>query len=238
MKISFTLLSTILFTLSKVINGQELLTETNTHIFWQEDRKLTIYDFQGEPGPIDIKYCKENGACVGACLGLFLKVDIPKNYRKSKLEKVYLAPAFEKTCSFVVSDSNDIRDGQLLFDVAEISSRIARKLLKEYHNYMAIESDTMNFYLIKENPDTILITGVGTSLAWHVKDSAWTFYEEMSKSYLSNMYSSSESEGFEAWRILVDEYLENLSMYATKPEDCYRMVKTKPIERNYKPAKQ
>lgn len=215
---------------------QQFITESETHIYWQADRKLTLVDFQGEPRPIDIKYCEEKGACVVPCLGLFVKVDIPKNYRRNKLEKVYYAPAFEKACSFVINDYEDIRDGQLLFDIAELSSRIARKLLRDYHDYMAIETDSMNFYTIKEHPDTILITGVGTSLAWHARDSAWNFYQEMSNSYLRNIYFSTEKEEYEEWRLLVDELLEKYKFYATKPEECYRMIKKQPILKKHKEA--
>lgn len=215
---------------------QQLLTESPTHIYWQSDRGLTINDFQGEPSPAGIKYCEEKGACVVPCLGLFVEVDIPRNYRKNKLEKVYYAPAFEKSCSYVINDSSDIRDGQIMFDIMELSSRIARKLLRETHNSTAIQMDSMNYYTIKANPDTILITGIGTSLAPHIKDSAWTFYQKMSNSYLYDMYFSDESKGFEKWRILVDDMLEKLEIYATKPEECYRMIKKQPIVAKHKPA--
>jgi hypothetical protein len=169
---------------------------------------LTLNDFQGEPRPVDIKYCEDKGYCDVPCLGIFVEVDIPRNYRKNKLEKVYFAPAFQKSCSYVINDTKDIRDAQLLFDMAELSSRIGRKLLRNYHDYMAITVDSMNFYLIKDNPDTILITGVGTSLAWHARDSAWNFYQDMSDSYLHNVYSSTENEDYEDWRMLVEELLE------------------------------
>jgi len=214
----------------------QLITESETHIFWQPDRKLTLDDFQGEPKPVDIKYCEEKGYCVVPCMGVFVAVDIPINYRRNRLEKVYFTPAFEKACSYVVNDYQDIRDGQLLFDIAELSSRIARKLLRDYHDYMAIETDSMNFYIIKENPDTILITGIGTSLAWHVRDSAWNFYQEMSNSYIRKVYLSTEKESYEEWRLVVDELLERFKLYATKPEECYRMVKKQPIINKHKEA--
>ena len=101
---------------------------------------------------------------------------------------------------------------------------------------MAIETDSMNFYIIKENPDTILITGVGTSLAWHVRDSAWNFYQEMSNSYIRKVYLSTEKESYEEWRLVVDELLDRFKLYATKPEECYRMVKKQPIINKHKEA--
>jgi len=221
-----------------IATGQEpdSKTESETHIFWQPDRKLTSDDFQGTPPKSEMKYCEEKGACLVPCHGLFLKVDIPKNYRKNKLEKVYYAPAFEKGCSYIMSDSKDVRDGQIQFDMLELSSRIARKLLREYHDYMAITSDSSNLDIIKQNPDTILITGIGTSLAWHARDSAWTFYQDMSSGYIHNMYFADEKDTYEDWRQLVDDLLEKYKMYATRPEECYRMIKKQPILEKHKEA--
>lgn len=222
----------------KIALGQdtEFKTESETHIFWQSNRKLTSEDFQGIPPLSEIKYCEEKGACVVPCHGLFVKVDIPRNYRKNKLEQVYFAPAFEKACSYLMGDTKNVRDGQIQFDMLELSSRIARKLLRDYHDYMAISSDSNTLQIIKQNPDTVLITGVGTSLAWHARDSAWTFYQDMSRSYIHNIYFTDKKDNFEDWRKLVDDLLEKYEMYATRPEECYRMIKKKPILKKHKEA--
>jgi hypothetical protein len=214
----------------------ELITESETHIYWQPNRKLTLTDFKGTPPLSEIKYCEEKGACVVPCHGLFVKVDIPKNYRKNKLEKVYYAPAFEKACSYIMGDTKDVRDAQIQFDMLELSSRIARKLLRDYHDYMASTSDSNNFQIIKQNPDTILITGVGTSLAWHARDSAWTFYQDISTSYIRSMYFNEKKKTYEEWRKLVDELLEKYKMYATRPDECYRIIKKQPIIKKHKEA--
>lgn len=216
------------------VHGQQLITESKTHIFWQPDRKLTPGDFQGEPRPADLTNCEEKGYCAVPCLGIFFEVDVHKNYRRNRLEKVYFSPAFQKSCSYRINDTKDMRDAQLLFDMAELSSRIGRKLLRDYHNYMAIKMDSINVTLIRENPDTILVTGVGSSLAWHARDSAWSFYQEMSASYLRHVYFEDEKDKYEDWRILVDELLEKYKIYATKPEECYRMVNERPIVKRFK----
>ena len=215
---------------------QQILTESKTHIYWQSDRKLTLNDYQGKPKSSGIKYCEEVGSCVAPCLGLFVVIDVPKNHRKNTLEKVYYAPAFEKACSYVVNDSANIKDGQIIFDILELSSRIARKQLREAHNALAFEMDSANLQVIRENPDTILMTGVGGTFAGYFRDSALKFYNNMSTSYLYDMYLSTESKGYESWRILVDDWLEKYEMYATKPEECYRMIKKQPILPKYKQA--
>lgn len=235
--ISTTLVFSFLFQINLAFGQEErMVTESETHIFWQPNKKLTLNDFKGTPASSELKYCEEKGACVVPCLGLFVKVDIPKNYRKNKLEKVYYAPAFEKSCSYVMGDTKDIRDAQIQFDMLELSSRIARKLLRDYHDYMAITSDSNNFQIIKQNPDTILITGVGTSLAWHARDSAWTFYKEISTSYIRGMYFNDKKDNYEKWRELVDDLLEKYKIYATKPEECYRMIRKEPIIKKHKEA--
>jgi hypothetical protein len=214
----------------------QLVTESDSHIYWQSNRKLALSDFQGKPGPLDSIDCAEHSYCSVPCLGIFCVVDISKHYKRNKLEKVYFAPAFQKSCSYLINDSKDIRSAQLLFDIAELSSRIGRKLLRDYHDYIAITSDSMNFYKIKDHPDTILITGIGTSLAWHARDSAWNLYQEMSNNFIRNVYLSQGKESFDEWRSMIDNLLEKYTKYATKPEECYRLVKKEPIIKNYKQA--
>lgn len=236
-RILIILLIGLIFQINSVFGqDQHIITESKTHIYWQSDRKLSLNDYQGKPGSNDIKNCEEKGSCVAPCLGLFVVVDVPRNHRKNKLEKVYYAPAFEKACSFVVDDSVNIHDGQIIFDIMELSSRIARKLLRDTHNGMAYEMDTANLHVIRENPDTILITGIGASLAGYFRDSAMTFYNNLSNSYLFDMYLSTESKGYESWRILVDDWLEKYELYATKSEECYRAIRKQPILPKYKQA--
>ncbi|MBD0405316.1 hypothetical protein [Flammeovirga sp. EKP202] len=212
----------------------QVITESGTHIFWQPDRKLTANDFQGEPKSKDIKHCKEKGACIVPCLGLYLEVDIPKNYRRNKFEMVYFAPAFQKSCSTIMSETKDVSEGQLFFDIMEVSSRIGRKLLKGYHDHISISIDSLNLEILINNPDTLLTSRVGSTLALHARDAAKSFYNELSTSYYLDMYSSTESHGFDNWRKLVDDLLLKYEEYATKPEECYRMVEDKPLEKKYK----
>ena len=71
---------------------------------------------------------------------------------------------------------------------------------------------------------------------WKAKDSALNFYNSMRESYVHDLYYSTQGESYDTWRALADELLEKLSLYATKPEECYRMIQNKPIESEYKPA--
>jgi len=107
------------------------------------------------------------------------------------------------------------------------------------HAYMAIESDSTLIDVINNNPDTILITGIGNIFAAIARDSAINLANEMTYAYFNDLYFNvdSTSASYEDWRSLVDEGLINHKRFATKPEDCYRMIKDKPILKKYKKAK-
>lgn len=212
--------------------------ESETHIFWQANRKLVVNDFQGG-NSFDSRFNRDReiGRHVIPCLGIFLKIDIPKNYRKNKLEKVYFAPAFQKSCSFLLNgDSSNFRDAQMQFDIYELGTRIAREYIWNMHAYMAVKSDSSAFDIIKNNPDTILITGIGNIFASKARDSAMHFINEITYSYFKDHYikADSISTSYEKWRSLIDELLKKYERFSTKPEDCYRMIKNSPILKNYK----
>jgi len=240
---SYTIIIAILSCSSIVLHSQdEYAIESETHIFWQPNRTLLITDFQGG-NSADSKFNKDRelGRAVIPCLGIFMKVDIPKNYRKNKLEKVYFAPAFQKSCSlFLDNDTSNFRDAQIQFDMYELATRIARTMIWETHAKMAIENDSALIDVIIRNPDTILITGLGNIFAGRARDSAMNFAKEITNAYLNDMYfkKDSASASYEDWRSLIDKGLRKSERFATKPEDCYRMIKNKPILKRYKTAKQ
>ena len=242
MRLAIPLLILSFFGIGTNTYGQlDLQTESETHIFWQPNRKLTINDFEGG-FPIDSCFIrdKESGRSVVPCLGIFLQVDIPKNYRKNKLEKVYFAPAFQRSCSYVLDpDTANFKDGQLLFDIYELATRIGRKYIWDIRTYMVISSDSTKMDVIRNNPDTILMTGVGNSFAGLARDSALKFANGMMAAYFNDLYFNvdSSSASYEDWRSLVDERLIDYERFATKPEDCFRMVKDKPILKKYRKAK-
>jgi hypothetical protein len=239
---SYTIIILILSCSSIDLYSQnEYAIESETHIFWQPNRRLLITDFQGG-NSTDSKFNedKELGRTVIPCLGIFLKVDIPKNYRKNKLEKVYFAPAFQKSCSFLLdNDTSNFRDAQIQFDMYEFATRIARRIIWDTHAKMAIANDSALIDVIISNPDTILITGLGNIYAGRARDSAMNFVKEMTNAYLNDMYLKNDSTAasYEDWRSLIDKGLRNSEMFATKPEDCYRMIKNKPILKRYRTAK-
>lgn len=84
-----------------------------------------------------------------------------------------------------------------------------------------------------------MITGLGNEYAGRARDSAMNFAKDMTNAYLNDMYVKNDSTAasYEDWRSLIDKGLRNSERFATKPEDCYRMIKNKPILKRYKTAK-
>lgn len=216
-------------------------TESETHIFWQPKQKILASDFLGgNPSGSQFDRDMKFGRNTIPCLGIFLKVDVPRNYKKNKLEKVYFAPAFQRSCSYLLDkDTSNLRDAQLLFDIYELATRTARKLIWSTHAQMAIESDSTLIEFISNNPDTIFITGIGNIFAARARDSALNLANQMMYSYLSDLYFyvDSTSASYEEWRSLVDDGLNQHERFATKPEDCYRMIIGKPLLKKYKNVK-
>jgi hypothetical protein len=53
---------------------------------------------------------------------------------------------------------------------------------------------------------------------------------------LATLSTKAQDSLYANWRKTINEMLEKTKDYATKPEDCYRFVLGKPIEKGYKQA--
>jgi hypothetical protein len=202
-----------------VFGQEQLKTESETHIFWQENRPLKAEDFQGKgpSNPKHIKYCEEYQLCTVACLGLFGVVDVPKKKRMrgKLLEKAYFVPAFEKACSYILKkDSLGLEKQQLTFDIYELCARYARKDLKQW-------CDTMKGY------------GTTYIMFKSVESKANRFCKLLIDSLTKEIYTHKKDGAYEKWRHMIDKNLDKDREFATKPEDCYRFVKNSPIDNNY-----
>ena len=204
-------------------------TETKTHIFWQSDRKLTPADFQRDVRDVpisSIKECGDYGYCVVGAYGLFYAVDVTKGKYKSGSyrEKLYIAPAFEKPQSVILKpDSLGLAIQQTLFDIDELCARTIR--FKLDHVYERFNDTT-----ITENPDNAYTMWFNT-----IKDECEQYYGDMKWAYLNEVVI--KKGDYEHWKNTVDTTLDYLKDYATTPEDCYRFVKNKPIEKKMVKAK-
>jgi hypothetical protein len=208
-----------------VLIGQteQILTESQRHIFWQPDRVLTEKDFQGDgiQNPKFVKYCDELDLCVVASIGVFAVLDIPKKKRKrgELIEKAYFAPAFEKSTSFIIKlDSTGIAKQKVVFDIFEVSARFARQQLQNLQ-------DSIGGY------------GTISIMFKSIEASAIEMRTSLVDSYTKDVYIDKNAGAYEIWRASVDKLLAGSEEFATKPEDCYRFVKNAPIDENYEMAK-
>ncbi len=202
-------------------------TETETHIFWQPDRKLNSADFQRDPQDVplgSIKECDSLGYCVVGAYGLFHVVDVTKGrYKPGRYhEKLYMAPAFQKTLSSILKpDSLGIEIQQTLFDIDELHARSIRYRLQQFLD----STDFKN----TDNPYTMFFTSF--------LEQDEQYFNEMKYVYLHDVIYKNGEWDYERWRDFVNAGLEEFKDYATTPEDCYRFVKDKPIEKKMVPAK-
>ncbi|MFC2152962.1 hypothetical protein ACFLSE_10595 [Bacteroidota bacterium] len=217
--LTLSIVSSILF---NAFGQENLITESETHIFWQENTVLTSKDFQGDcsSNPKLIKYCEELNLCVSAYVGVFVVLDIPKKKRnRGKLiEKAYFAPAFEKTTSCIMKlDSLGIKKQEVVFDIYELSARFARRELANFQ-------------------DSVGAYGIILTMFKSVEMKSIEMRNAFVDSYTQDIYINDRDGAFEEWRVKIDKLLEETKKYATKPEDCYRFVKNEPIDENYKMA--
>ena len=152
-----------------------------------------------------------------AYVGLFGALDIPKKKknRGKLIEKAYFAPAFEKTTSYIIkNDSLGIEKQKLVFDIYEISARCARKELAHYQ-------------------DSIGRYGILSIIFKTIWADAKELHNKMVDAFTKDIYIEHRKGAYEEWKKEVAKILEELKEFATKPDDCYRFVKMKPIDKNY-----
>lgn len=217
MRLKLTILLCLMLVNQVVIGQQEYPTSTDTHIFWQPDTKITKDDYRGVATSQTEKFAQEYGITVHASVGIWSILDIPKNKRDRyrKYEKVYFAPAFERTTSYAATaDSLQIEMQNLYFDMCEFWARWARRELQSYQ-------------------DALKATGVLTIMYMTVMENMHKHKVEMFSAYFNDVFVKKEEGAFEEWKSIVYQLLDEFKMWATTPEECYRFVSGKPIKKGY-----
>ncbi|MDH8701938.1 hypothetical protein M2138_001290 [Dysgonomonadaceae bacterium PH5-43] len=193
-------------------------TENENDLYWQPDRKITFSDYQSESDTICVKYNKKYGMQMQSSIGFRWVVDVPKK-RKGKIDKGYLVPVFCKNCSCILSeDSLGLKTDQLLFDITEVCARNARRELDAFQQSGNIDNPNEMFFVSVKNK-------------WEENKSSFF------ATAIREILIEKQEGAYEKWRATTDELLEKTKEYATKPEDCYRFIVGKPIEKGYKKAK-
>ena len=207
--------------LSINMNAQKAvyLTEDEKDIYWQPNTEISFTHYQAKTDTACVKYYDKYGLQMSSSIGIRGVVDVPT--KKRQLDKSYFAPVFCKNCSCILSeDSLCLKVDRLLFDMAEICARNARKELLELHSHGNMKAD---------NTNTMFFTSVKNS--WDEK------MQSFFGSAIREILIEKKDGAYVEWRQMADELLQQTESYATRPEDCYRFVLGEPIEKGYKMAK-
>lgn len=193
-------------------------TRDSVHIFWQSETKLTYEDFKGDTigGKHKDSY-KRVGLQAMSYIGLWSILDVPKKKkdRGKKLEKVYIAPAFDMTASYILThDTTQTTIQQLYFDIAETWARWARQRLSNYQ-------DSLKGY------------GALYIMYTTVLKEARAGHQQMNDAYTKDVIVNKKADAFNKWKKIIYDKLQETSSWATKQEDCYRFILNRPIEAGY-----
>jgi hypothetical protein len=198
--------------------GQQIYpTRDSVHIFWQPGLIIKISDYKGDTVKEYMPFMRKYNILTCSSVGIWSVVDIPKkkSERGKKLEKAYFAPAFDRTNSFLIRpDSLEIEKENLIFDICEVWARWARKQLFAYQDS---------------------IKGYGAILIMYstVEQNMNKDRKAMSNDYIKDVFIDKKEGSYEKWRASINDILENSKTWATKPEECFRLMTKKPIDDSY-----
>lgn len=200
------------------LNGQtEYSTENSSDIYWQPNTQINFSDYQSQSDSSCIKYNKKYGLQMSSSIGFRGIVDV-LNKKGNHSEIFYLAPVFCKKCSCILSeDSLNLQVDRLLFDVAELSVRSARRELLAFQEKMK-----------SDNTYSLVFTTVQNKWEKYMRSTFGTIIREVLIEKKEGAYTS--------WRQTIDDVSLQTKKYATTPKDCYRFVVGKPIDEGYQMA--
>ena len=125
-------------------------SEDEKNIYWQPNAQINFGDYKSQNFEDCHKYNEKYGMTSASSIGFRGVVDVPT--KKRKLDKAYFAPVFCKNCSCILSeDSLNLLVDRLLFDIAEICTRNARKELQELQKTMKIDNVNTMFFTTVNN---------------------------------------------------------------------------------------
>jgi hypothetical protein len=207
----------LLFLTSSLAIAQTVVpAENEDDIYWQPGVQIHFSDYQSENKQDCIESNEKYGLKMASSFTLRGIVDVPK--KRGHYDKFYIAPAFCKKCSCQLSeDTLHLKVDHLLFDIAEVCSRNARKELYA----MQKEMNADNTYSM-----------VFTTIRSKWEDEMMAFFGPVIREILVEKSDSA----YLKFRKLVDDNLLKTSIYATQPEDYQRFITNQP-EKGYKMAK-
>jgi hypothetical protein len=214
----------LLLTLSSLISisalGQVFKIEDQNFKGWTAETKIVYADFKGKPSERLKTLNKEAGLQGSTQVTLKSILDVPKKKkdRGRLLEKVYVAPFFIKTASVTMTkDEKELDKQRLYFDMGEVYARMMRRDIER------IQDSTKAY-------------GTVWIMYSSIKDHYCIEFGEMFDDYTHEVFVEKKERAFDEWRALIDNGLRQLEEYATKREDCHRLLTGLPIDPRYEQA--
>ena len=203
--------------------------ETETHIAWQPNVKLTFDMFQkSEPTETDLKGMQSDNRSSVPYLGFYRALDVPKKrngWKKGQFEKAYFCATFSKFLSYMAErDTFDLQLAQAQWDILELATRKSRAMLADLQH---------RFDSISNGPTS----GIVSLFYETAYQEGYDFFTQASYIFLKEVVVPRDKEQFLMHREELDNLLEEMADYATTPEEAERLLYGKPLEKYLTPAK-
>ena len=198
--------------------------ETETHVFWQPDVKLSFDMFQGQPSDSTIEKLKKANLYHAIATGLWGELDVPASKRgwKKMAEKVYFCAALDKTQSFwIVRDSTELKYAQMLWDICELATRISRRNLADILNDM---------YEGKKG------NGGAAIMYKTCHNDGKEFGKGFTDAIFDEVIAVRDEDAYQKCRKQIDSLLIKTEQFATTKEEIERFIRDTPDEGYIKPA--
>ena len=212
--------------------------EEGRYEFWREDTKLTYDMFQGDTAGMS-HFNQEYNIKSVISTGLWGVLDVPKKKRdwKTKPEKPYFCAAMDKTESFFL-EKNDmsLKHAKLLWDICELSTRVARKSLENIVHQMdsigyhtQISSKGINVYE-HDTLNHIKSTGLISLFYMTALNDGREFGKGLTGAFMHDVVIPKNDSLYYEYRKNIDRLLDETKEFATSEEDIRRFMTDTPLQ--------
>ncbi|MBO7566363.1 MAG: hypothetical protein J6T60_04625 [Bacteroidales bacterium] len=193
--------------------------EEGRYEFWREGVQLTYDMFQADTAGMS-HYNKEYNIKSVISTGLWDVLDVPKKKRdwKTKPEKPYFCAAMDKTESFLL-EKNDmsLNHAKLLWDICELSTRVARKSLASIVHQM----DSLNGFHS---------TGVISLFYMTALNDGREFGKGLTGAFMHDVVIPKNDSLYYEYRKKIDKLLDETKEFATTEEEIRRFMTNIPLQ--------
>lgn len=202
---------------ANMLAAQTPLIESSTRKAWQPNQQVRPADFQAVPSAQLRNLQQKAGLLTDSRISFSSVLDVPrrKRDRGPLLEKAYFAAIWLKDQSATLTtDTAEMAKQQILFDLAELSARKARRTLQ------ALQDSTRAY---------------GTAYIYYVTvaNQACALYHRQAEAYTKAIYIDNNPVAYAKWRKMVHLALQETAAYATSAQDAQRLIDGKPVEPEY-----